>query len=50
MPELKKLSDFMKDSGLSNLHIPKKIKIVEVFPILGSGKVDYKKLQTIAEN
>ena len=48
--ELKKLSDFMKDSGLSNLHIPKKIKIVEVFPILGSGKVDYKKLQTIAEN
>ncbi len=47
---LKNLADFIKGSGLSNLYIPKKIKIIEEFPILGSGKIDYRKLQDIAES
>ncbi len=47
--DIVKLNSFMKDSGFSNLYFPKKIKIVSVFPILGSGKIDFKKLQELAE-
>tara|TARA_B100000575_G_scaffold293751_1_gene306199 strand:- start:954 stop:2447 length:1494 start_codon:yes stop_codon:yes gene_type:complete len=47
---LKNLADSIKKSGLSNLYVPKQIKIVKEFPILGSGKIDYRKLQDIADN
>ena len=40
----------MKKAGLSNLYFPKKIKIIDDFPILGSGKIDFKKIQEIAES
>ena len=49
-PDLQKLNSFMKDEGLSNLYLPKKIKFLEEFPILGSGKIDFKKLQDIANS
>ena len=49
-PDLQKLNRFMKDEGLSNLYLPKKIKFLEEFPILGSGKIDFKKLQDIANS
>ena len=39
----------MKDEGLPTLYLPKMIKIIDEFPILGSGKLDFKKLQEIAE-
>ena len=44
------LLDFMKEENVINLYFPKSIKKVENFPILGSGKIDYKKLQEIAES
>jgi non-ribosomal peptide synthetase component E (peptide arylation enzyme) len=40
----------MRSAGLSNLYIPKELKIIDEFPILGSGKLDLKKLQEIAES
>ena len=47
---LSTLLDFMKEENVTNLHFPKLIKKVKNFPILGSGKIDYKKLQEIAES
>ena len=48
--DLSVLTNFMKEEGLSNLYLPKKIKIINEFPILGSGKINYKKLQEISES
>ena len=48
--DLATLVNSMKNKGLSNLYFPRKIKIIDEFPILGSGKLDFKKLQDIAEN
>ena len=48
--DLSVLTNFMKEEGLSNLYLPKKIKIISEFPILGSGKINYKKLQKISES
>ena len=47
---LKTVIDSMRSAGLSNLYIPKELKIIDEFPILGSGKLDLKKLQEIAES
>ena len=47
---LKIVIDSMRSAGLSNLYIPKELKIIDEFPILGSGKLDLKKLQEIAES
>ena len=47
---LKLVIDSMRSAGLSNLYIPKELKIIDEFPILGSGKLDLKKLQEIAES
>ena len=46
--DLSELNSFMQNKGLTNLYLPKKIKVVSEFPILGSGKIDFKKLQEIA--
>jgi len=43
------ISNSMKDAGLSTLYIPKILKIIDEFPILGSGKLDYRKIQDIAK-
>ena len=47
---LKIVIDSMRSEGISNLYIPKELKIIDEFPILGSGKLDLKKLQEIAES
>ena len=47
---LSELSSFMQEAGLSNLYFPKKIKIISEFPILGSGKINFRSLQEIAES
>ena len=47
--DLKIIIDSMKGEGMSTLYMPKIIKIIDEFPILGSGKIDFKKLQEIAE-
>ncbi len=48
--DLIKLMKLMKEEGQSSLYFPKKIKIIDEFPILGSGKIDFKKLQELAES
>ena len=48
--DLGELTKFMKDDGQSSLYFPKKMKIINEFPILGSGKIDFKKLQELAES
>lgn len=50
MAKLETIIDTMKNSGFSSLYYPKKIKIIHEFPILGSGKINFKKLQEIAES
>ena len=46
--DLSELKIFMQNTGLTNLYLPKKLKVISEFPILGSGKLDFKKLQEIA--
>ncbi len=41
------ISDF-KSKGLSELAVPKTIRIVEEIPLMGTGKVDYVKLKEMA--
>ena len=48
--DLKIVTDLMKSKGISNLYLPREIKIIDEFPILGSGKIDFRKLQEIAES
>lgn len=43
------IADF-KSTGLSELAVPKTIKIVEEIPLMGTGKVDYVKLKEVALN
>ena len=48
--DLSELNSLMQKAGMSNLCLLKKIKIISEFPILGSGKINFKKLQEIAES
>ena len=48
--DLKIVHELMKLEGLSNLYFPKEMKIIDEFPILGSGKIDFRKLQEFAES
>ena len=48
--DLFELNSFMQKAGMSNLCLLKKIKVISEFPILGSGKINFKKLQEIAES
>ena len=41
------LADF-KSNGLSELAVPKTIRIMEEIPLMGTGKVDYVKLKEMA--
>jgi acyl-[acyl-carrier-protein]-phospholipid O-acyltransferase/long-chain-fatty-acid--[acyl-carrier-protein] ligase len=41
----KELVALFRQEGLSDLHIPKKIEIIEQLPLLPSGKIDYVVLQ-----
>ena len=35
------LLDFAKSHGITELMVPKDIRIVDAVPVLGTGKVDY---------
>ncbi len=53
LTELTNLDELRKKisvRGISNLWIPKELKIIEKIPILGSGKLNLAKLNRIAEN
>ncbi len=39
-----------KEKGLSELAVPKTIRVVEAIPLMGTGKVDYVKLKEMALN
>ena len=43
------ISDF-KAKGISELAVPKTIKIMEEIPLMGTGKVDYVKLKEMASS
>ena len=47
--DLDVINKSMREAGFSALYVPKNIKIIEELPILGSGKLDYRKIQDIAE-
>lgn len=44
------ISASFKEQGLSDLFVPKKIKVLEDMILMGNGKVDYVKLNEIARN
>ncbi len=46
--DLAQLRDKLRDAGLPNLWIPKKICRVESIPVLASGKLDLRKCQDLA--
>lgn len=41
---LSELRKYIKETGLSDLYVPSKLVIVDEFPLLGSGKIDYTKV------
>ncbi|MDR1694072.1 MAG: acyl-[ACP]--phospholipid O-acyltransferase [Lactobacillaceae bacterium] len=43
------ISEYFQKSGISELSVPKTIRIVEAIPIMGSGKVDYVKINEMAK-
>ena len=47
--DLAQLRDKLRDAGVPNLWIPKKISRVDSVPVLASGKLDLKKCQEVAE-
>jgi len=46
---LAQLRDKLRDAGVPNLWIPKRVQRVESIPVLASGKLDLKKCQELAE-
>jgi len=42
---LNEIREAIKGNGLSNLSVPREIKVVNEIPKLGTGKVDYRELQ-----
>ena len=43
----KELSAYAKEQGITELSVPKTLKTLEKIPVLGTGKVDYKELETM---
>ncbi|WP_428897883.1 acyltransferase [Parelusimicrobium proximum] len=41
---LKEVSDYFKEQGLSDISVPKVLKIVEEVPVMGTGKTNYMKI------
>jgi acyl-[acyl-carrier-protein]-phospholipid O-acyltransferase/long-chain-fatty-acid--[acyl-carrier-protein] ligase len=48
--DLAQLRDKLRDAGVPNLWIPKKICRVEAIPVLASGKLDLKRCQEQVAN
>ena len=46
--DLAQLRDKLRDAGVPNLWIPKRVQRVESIPVLASGKLDLKKCQELA--
>ena len=44
---LDEVREKLRENGFPNLAIPREIRIVKEIPRLGSGKLDYRKLQTL---
>ena len=44
------LGEELRNKGVPNLWIPKQIKQVKEIPVLGTGKLDLRKLKELAEN
>ena len=44
---LDEIRDALKAKGLTNLSVPREIKVVKELPKLGTGKVNYQELQTL---
>jgi acyl-[acyl-carrier-protein]-phospholipid O-acyltransferase/long-chain-fatty-acid--[acyl-carrier-protein] ligase len=43
------IQSYFKEKGLSELAVPKTIRVVEEIPLMGTGKVDYVKLKEMAQ-
>jgi acyl-[acyl-carrier-protein]-phospholipid O-acyltransferase/long-chain-fatty-acid--[acyl-carrier-protein] ligase len=41
---------FAKEQGIAELMVPRTIRIVEAIPVLGTGKVDYVGVKSLAES
>src|SRR5438270_11769703 len=48
--DLAQLRDKLRDAGVPNLWIPKKVRRVDAIPVLDSGKLDLRKCQELAED
>jgi acyl-[acyl-carrier-protein]-phospholipid O-acyltransferase/long-chain-fatty-acid--[acyl-carrier-protein] ligase len=48
--DLPQLRDKLRDAGVPNLWIPKKVCRVEAIPVMASGKLDLRKCQALAAN
>lgn len=46
----KEIVQFAQAHGISEITIPKVVKVIAKMPLLGSGKIDYAKIQTMAVN
>ena len=44
---LDEIRDALKAKGLTNLSVPREVKVVKEIPKLGTGKVNYQELQTL---
>jgi acyl-[acyl-carrier-protein]-phospholipid O-acyltransferase/long-chain-fatty-acid--[acyl-carrier-protein] ligase len=47
---LDEIRDAIKAKGLTNLSVPREIKVVKEIPKLGTGKVDHRGLQALMES
>jgi acyl-[acyl-carrier-protein]-phospholipid O-acyltransferase/long-chain-fatty-acid--[acyl-carrier-protein] ligase len=47
---LDEIRDAIKAKGLTNLSVPREIKVVKEIPKLGTGKVNHRELQTLLES
>ncbi len=42
------LLKFARDEGIGEINVPRKLLVVKKLPVLGTGKIDYKALETLA--
>jgi acyl-[acyl-carrier-protein]-phospholipid O-acyltransferase/long-chain-fatty-acid--[acyl-carrier-protein] ligase len=47
--QVKEFKKFIKQQKISSLYIPAKIEYIEKAPLLGSGKINYIELETMAK-
>jgi len=47
---LDEIRDAVKAKGLTNLSVPREIKVVKEIPKLGTGKVNHRELQALMES